>query len=142
MARHRGSKLEDYIKFGTPEECWLWRGSLDDDGYPHAIQGRKHVRVHVYMYEKHVGPIPPGHILHHNCEVKRCVNYHHTEPKTAKKHSEAHSPTHCIHGHEFTSENTYEYTKPNGTKYRQCRACTLKRGNSEGKIRQAIARMS
>ena len=36
------------------------------------------------------------------------------------KYSDA---THCIHGHEFTPENTYYYTKPDGKTRRSCITC-------------------
>lgn len=31
--------------------------------------------------------------------------------------------THCPSGHEYTPENTYYVTKPNGSKPRSCKAC-------------------
>ena len=31
--------------------------------------------------------------------------------------------THCMHGHEFTPENTYHYTKSDGKTRRQCITC-------------------
>lgn len=42
--------------------------------------------------------------------------------------------THCIHGHEFTPENTRTYTFPNGVVARFCRAC---KRNSNLKYRKA-----
>lgn len=35
----------------------------------------------------------------------------------------SHKPTHCIRGHEFTSENTLWRSTKKGTPYRQCRIC-------------------
>ena len=46
--------------------------------------------------------------------------------------------THCIHGHEFTPENTYYARQPNGRTRRHCRTCTLEshaRGQSREKAR-------
>ena len=38
-----------------------------------------------------------------------------------------HHPTHCIHGHEFTPENTRVNKGGNGRPMRQCRACARER---------------
>jgi hypothetical protein len=51
-------------------------------GYGWAGSGRAH-RV---AWERLVGPIPPGHDLHHLCGVKLCVNPDHLEPRLAGKH--------------------------------------------------------
>jgi hypothetical protein len=36
-------------------------------------------------------------------------------------------PDTCLHGHEYTFDNTRWYSHANGRKYRQCRACANKR---------------
>lgn len=35
--------------------------------------------------------------------------------------------THCIYGHEYTPENTYVYTREDGTEEHQCRECNRRR---------------
>jgi len=61
-----------YSKAG-PEECWLWKNSLDPDGY-----GRKHgTSAHRWMYDQEIGKIPKGHAVVHSCKIKHCVNPKH-----------------------------------------------------------------
>ncbi|MDX3575967.1 HNH endonuclease signature motif containing protein [Streptomyces sp. FL07-04A] len=108
--------------------CWIYTGTLDKDGYAtFSMHGVGTRRVHRLMYEAKVGSIPEGMEIDHLCRVRNCVNPEHLEAVTRRENSlrsESFAAinarkTHCIHGHEFTSENTY--TKPNG--HRQCRQC-------------------
>lgn len=107
--------------------CWLWTASKTVDGYGcfHMPDGR--TTAHRIAYEELVGPIPEGLVIDHLCRTRNCVNPRHMETvtqsmnllrgDTANARKAAQSS--CIHGHEFTPENTY--TTPNGR--RQCRAC-------------------
>jgi hypothetical protein len=124
LHRDGTTSIEDHIKFGESDECWLWTGPVNGGGYGTAqVSTRRIIGVHVYMYEKHVGPIPPGCLLHHTCETKRCCNYHHLEPVSRKRHGELHRKTHCKNGHEFTPQNTRWTTSKEGKIRRSCRAC-------------------
>lgn len=130
--------------------CVEWHRA-PQDGYPRIrVNGRK-MRVHRLIYAATRGPIPDGYIVHHICENKRCVNPEHLACMTRATHLTMHDTaqrggqrtrelrlarTHCIHGHEFTSENTI---RQNGG-YRACRTChkrhvreylARKRGNDE-----------
>jgi hypothetical protein len=95
--------------------------------------------AHRVAYEMLVGTIPKGldldHICHNgsgcgggeSCPHRRCVNPDHLEPVTHRENmlrgetvAAMHArKTHCIHGHEFTPENTR--IKRDGS--RNCRAC-------------------
>ena len=112
------------------EECWLWTGNTDKDGYGRLSDGNL---AHRTVYLLVIGCIAKGLELDHLCRVKNCVNPNHLEPVTHLEnmrrsrgtwvHSRA-LRTHCLHGHEYTPENTATVTKPSGRQYRQCRICS------------------
>jgi hypothetical protein len=106
--------------------CWLYDGWLDGHGYGYTRYEGKSRRAHKLAYEELVGPVPEGLVLDHLCRVRNCVNPDHLEAVTtkvnlmrgfghARKNAEK---THCVNGHEFTPENTY-----NDGIQRYCRAC-------------------
>ncbi len=108
--------------------CWLYAGSLDKDGYGlMGVTGSGTQRVHRLAYAVLTGPIPDGMEIDHLCRVRNCMNPAHLEAVTRQVNSlrsESFAAinarkTHCIHGHEFTPENTY-YRTPT---HRQCRQC-------------------
>ena len=81
-------RLPDEVRYevkkgqlSTP--CWVWRGYVGAHGYGHT--GTK--LAHRYFYEKYVGPIPTGLVLHHACGLKTCVNPDHLEPVTKRENS-------------------------------------------------------
>lgn len=84
-----GDPLAGYGNHASPEErfwrfvpdrprgkCWLWTGG--DKNATHAVFQRHNrsdvVGVHRYSYELHNGPIPPGMVVMHSCDVGKCVN--------------------------------------------------------------------
>jgi hypothetical protein len=62
--------------------CWNWTGYVEAGGYGLA-SGR---RAHRVAWERLVGPIPPGHDLHHKCGNRRCVNPEHLQPRFPREH--------------------------------------------------------
>lgn len=73
--------------------------------------------AHRVAYENEHGPIPDGHVVHHECGQKLCVNVAHLRCLTHAAHNALHvnaaswherqrAKTHCPHGHEYTPENT------------------------------------
>jgi hypothetical protein len=133
------------LRFGTPEErfqqkhivllatrCWQWIGPLFERGYGQFYVDGRNWRAHKWSYEHLVGPVPEGLQLDHflfpdRCIGPSCVNPEHLRPVTALENtlrgdtitSLNRAKTHCVHGHEFTPENTRWGPGPR----RYCRKC-------------------
>jgi len=113
--------------------CWLWQGTVSALGYGRITRADfSKAMAHRVAYELYVGPIPAGLELDHLCRVRSCVNPDHLEAVTRRENvlrsksfaGENAAKSRCIHGHEFTPENTY--TRP-GSRRRECRACQSER---------------
>lgn len=61
---------------------------------------RNNRAAHIAVWMLMIGPIPDDHVLHHTCEVKRCVNPRHLELEEWGIHtSHHHLRDRCRHGH-------------------------------------------
>jgi len=117
-----------WAKVRKGDICWNWTAAKMPAGYGLFGVGRRRPEyAHRFSYELAFGPIPQGMVIDHLCRNTSCVNPDHLEVVTHRENSLRGngSPalnarkTHCIHGHEFTPENTYRY--PHGG--RKCRTC-------------------
>jgi hypothetical protein len=59
--------------------CWIWQGFPDKDGYGRVKKEGKQYAVHRYVYWKFKGTIPTGYAIDHLCRVKMCCNPSHLE---------------------------------------------------------------
>jgi len=112
----------------VPESgCWIWEGHLASDGYGAFSYHGRVCKLHRFMYEKFVGPIPSDMTIDHSCRVRCCGNPSHLEVVTNKENilrgngaaARAARQTHCIRGHKFEGENLR--IRLDGA--RVCRAC-------------------
>lgn len=97
-------------KYTTVNDCFLWNGPLDKDGYGTFHFRRRGRRAHrVAWYMAH-GDIPAGMVVNHICRNRHCVNVQHLEVITARENSLKDSAgvgalnarkTHCKNGHAF-----------------------------------------
>jgi len=105
------------------------RSGTPGKDYPAVYMGRGNSRtVHRLVLEAFVGPCPQGLEACHNNGNRYDNRLENLRWDTAsnnqrdkRRHGTDHqaSKTHCVHGHEFTPENTVD--RPEGT--RRCRTC-------------------
>lgn len=129
-------------KVNKTATCWLWTGAtcgLVPYGQFWVNSKKKNMRAHRFSYAHFVGPIPEGLAVCHRCDVPLCVNPEHLFAGTLSENMKdsvskgrlvppslrpnCKPPwnkfiTHCVHGHEFTAENTAIYGQQ-----RRCRTC-------------------
>lgn len=58
---------------GMTTPCWIWTAGAFSNGYGQFRVGAKKVRAHRAAYELVRGPLPPGELACHRCDVKLCV---------------------------------------------------------------------
>lgn len=122
------ARFWSYVDKNGSDGCWNWRGATSPDGYGILLVARETVYMPRYSWELANGPMPSGLEPDHLCRNHACVNPNHLEPVTHKENVlRGGSPaainarkTHCIRGHEYTTENTYIIPSTGG---RSCREC-------------------
>lgn len=110
----------------NPDECWVWHGSINPDGYGRMQVDNVHHLGHRLSYEIHVGAIPDGLVIDHLCKNRGCCNPKHLEAVTLAVNTMrgegymalSARQTHCPSGHEYAGDNLYALKG-----VRMCRTC-------------------
>lgn len=63
-----------HVTPSTSDECWIWTGSLNLQGYGRFGHNYRDYIAHRVSYELHYGPIPEGMVVCHKCDNPPCVN--------------------------------------------------------------------
>lgn len=67
----------------APNECWVWKGSFKENGYPQLgvgsiTNGTRTMRMaHRLSWLIHFGEVPPKQFVLHHCDNPKCVNPNH-----------------------------------------------------------------
>lgn len=122
-------------------ECWEWQAAIGPHGYGRLRYDGDNRLAHRLSWSLANGrPAPDDQVVMHTCDNPPCCNPEHLvlgtqveniEDMVKKGRHWRANVTHCIHGHEFTPENT-AYTKRG---HRRCRACRQEREWGTGRDR-------
>ena len=95
-----------------------WRTNAKGYGLFHPNSNQT-ISSHIYAWKIENGPMPKGKELDHLCRNHSCVRHNHLEPvlhqvncirglagTSPGSHLYNRQKTHCIHGHEYSKENT------------------------------------
>jgi hypothetical protein len=132
-------KLYDKIMSKLRKEssgCWVWTGFCGSFGYGMVYLGARpngkplNRNAHRAMWIALHGPLTRSEFVCHKCDNPPCCNPDHlfigslkdnNRDMATKGRYNHQKRTHCIHGHEFTPENTYR--SPSRPDRRSCLAC-------------------
>jgi hypothetical protein len=69
--------------------CWIWQRTRNEAGYGRIRQGGKMRFTHAVWYEREIGLVPKGMMLHHTCLRGHlgCMNPRHLAPVTAAENA-------------------------------------------------------
>ena len=68
----------DNVEHNTNEKgCWMWKSSIERKGYGRLRFKKRKLLAHRVSAEKHLGPVPSGLCVLHECDNPLCVNPSH-----------------------------------------------------------------
>lgn len=127
--KYKGKSVHEnlvaHLKIGN--ECWIWAGCLDGQGYSIIHAGGSRYFAYRAIYEMVYGPIPKELEIDHLCHNRKCVRPDHLEAVTHAENMRRSAVykqwTQCAKGHPLRGENL---APSNGGRFR-CRTCKQER---------------
>ena len=131
MAHGTSEQRAFWSKVLKSEYCWLWQGTILNNGYGQITINYQKYLVHRWAYTDQVGPIPEGLVLDHLCRNRRCVRPDHLETVTLKENvlrgegvtAKFAVALECVNGHPLVEDNV----RPRKGGGRDCRTCKNRR---------------
>lgn len=80
IARSMGTLRERFyekIVMADEDTCWMWLANTNPKGYGLIRDQGKYRVASVVSYELHVGPVPDGMHVCHECDNPGCINPYH-----------------------------------------------------------------
>jgi hypothetical protein len=75
---HDESVTKFWEMVNKTDTCWIWLGgTCGSFGYGRFWDGKREVRAHVFSFQLHIGPVPPGECVLHKCDFPLCVRPDH-----------------------------------------------------------------
>lgn len=121
--------------------CWDWLGWITLDGYGMFMnEHQRDVPAMRWICMQRGIAFGVNEVPDHLCRRRNCVNPEHAEKVTVAENNRRGvgwaginaQKTHCLRGHEFTPENTYN--PPHIPHGRSCRACKATRERNRRKV--------
>jgi len=127
--RLRGLPIKISSRIKVIDDCWVWQGTKNSDGYGRILVNGRRIGVHRVVFELLRHRIPLGLVTDHKCLNPACVNPAHLEIVTNKENVLRGTglaainarKTHCSQGHTLSGPEADVYITSEG--FRACRAC-------------------
>lgn len=107
---NQSEKFWSYVNIGKPNECWLWNGYCNPDGYGMLRLDVKIQKCHRFSYEDKIGPIEKGLEILHKCDTPACCNPNHLRADTHDENMKDMARKKRSSAYKFHGEKHYKAT--------------------------------